>query len=76
LNRLTRLPEISKFSLLCTVLFAGLVLVMDKLSISTWFIRALDLHRALRCSALARLVAFVLLFGVFTDQSAFIYFQF
>ena len=76
LNRLTRLTGISKFSLLCTALFAGLVLVMDKLSISTWFIRALDLHRALRYSAYATLVAFVLLFGVFTDQSAFIYFQF
>ena len=76
LKRLMRIPEVSPFSLLSTVVFAAFVLVIDKLSITPKFVSTVDNNRFVRYATYSTLVALVLLFGIFTDQAAFIYFQF
>ena len=76
LKRLMRIPEVSGFSLLATFVFTAFVLVIDKLSISPRFVSTVDNNRFVRYATYSTLVALVLLFGVFTDQAAFIYFQF
>jgi alginate O-acetyltransferase complex protein AlgI len=76
LKRLLRLNEIGLGSLFFTILFAAVVLVMDRLSITPAFLARFDRRPALRYASYATLVALVLFFGVFADQSAFIYFQF
>ena len=76
LKRLMRIPEVSGSSLLATFVFTAFVLVIDKLSISPRFVSTVDNNRFVRYATYSTLVALVLLFGVFTDQAAFIYFQF
>ncbi|MBX2973491.1 MAG: MBOAT family protein [Flavobacteriales bacterium] len=76
LHRLTRPNEISPLSVLLSGLFGFAVLVAERLTARPGFSAWFEQRPVVRRLSYASLVALVLLFGVFADQSAFIYFQF
>ncbi len=76
LKRLLTYAECSPFALMCTFLFAVLLLGMDALTARPSFLARFEKRPGLRYASYAGLTLIVLFFGVFTDQRAFIYFQF
>lgn len=76
LQRLLRTNDITRISLLATIGFGVLVLIMERAGIHTGLVAWMRQRPLPRRLSYAVLVFTILLFGVFTDQSAFIYFQF
>jgi len=76
LGRLLNYAESSPLGLVCTFFFAVLLIVIDLLTARSAFMAVLERRPLLRYAGYSGLVLIILFFGVFTDQRAFIYFQF
>ena len=76
LKRLLTYAECSPFGLACTFAFAALLIAIDAVTARPAFLARFEQRTALRYVGYAGLALIVLFFGVFTDQRAFIYFQF
>lgn len=76
LNRLTRPNDITRASLLFSIVFGFGVLLAERITARPRFRGWLEARPLTRRLSYGMLVALVLFFGVFADRSAFIYFQF
>jgi D-alanyl-lipoteichoic acid acyltransferase DltB (MBOAT superfamily) len=76
LKRLLTYAECSPFALACTFAFATLLILMDRITAAPTFLARFHRHTWLRYGSYIGLIVIVLFFGTFTDQRAFIYFQF
>lgn len=76
LGRLLNYAECSPLGLLCTFVFTVLLITLDVLTARPSFLARLEQRPMIRYAGYAGLMFIVLFFGVFSDQRAFIYFQF
>ncbi len=76
LGALIRAADITVLSLGMTVLFIGMLMLIERLSFKPAITAAFFERRSVRYSGYAILILAIGLFGVFTDPEAFIYFQF
>jgi D-alanyl-lipoteichoic acid acyltransferase DltB (MBOAT superfamily) len=75
-KRLLSLAEVSPIGLAATLAAGALLLALDAWSARPAFVPAIERSRPLRYAGYGALVLSILFLGVFTDQRAFIYFQF